>query len=253
MIYWTSTEVLLNLVAPLDSAVPSLDFEQINVFWTSGFDSVSIVFNSLSVSRCLLNCIPCIRFKCSFIWPWENQYMVHGFDSISITQFPLRFAQFQQKTPEILLLTRFRSFCFWLWVKHFCLTCVHLPLVYLSAQVSHTWSDFCRSFRVMISEIRILFTSFWFYCHWLWWSSCHPMLALFLLSVFLVWIFSWHHLFQITGTDDSCVLFHNLFLVHNLWASHALFCPLRQVCCIIGITLCRFTSHFPLFVFGSIW
>ena len=32
MIYWTSTEISLNLVAPLDSAVPSLDFEQINVF-----------------------------------------------------------------------------------------------------------------------------------------------------------------------------------------------------------------------------
>ena len=32
MIYWTSTEVLLNFVAPLDSAVPSFDFEQINVF-----------------------------------------------------------------------------------------------------------------------------------------------------------------------------------------------------------------------------
>ena len=32
MIYWTSTEVLLNLEAPLDSAVPSLDFEQINIF-----------------------------------------------------------------------------------------------------------------------------------------------------------------------------------------------------------------------------
>ena len=53
MIYWTSTEVLLNLVAPLDSAVPSLDFEQINFFWTSGFDSVSVVFDSLSVSRSL--------------------------------------------------------------------------------------------------------------------------------------------------------------------------------------------------------
>ena len=51
MIYWTSTEVLLNLVAPLDSAVPSLDFEQINIFLTSGFDSISIVFDSLSVSR----------------------------------------------------------------------------------------------------------------------------------------------------------------------------------------------------------
>ena len=53
MICWTSTEVLLNLVAPLDSAVPSFDFEQINVFLTSGFDSVSILFNSLSVSRSL--------------------------------------------------------------------------------------------------------------------------------------------------------------------------------------------------------
>ena len=53
MIYWTSTEVLLNLVAPLDSTVPSLDFQQINVFRTSGFNSGSIVFVSLSVSRSL--------------------------------------------------------------------------------------------------------------------------------------------------------------------------------------------------------
>ena len=32
MIYWTSKEVLLNLVAPLGSAGPSLDFDLINVF-----------------------------------------------------------------------------------------------------------------------------------------------------------------------------------------------------------------------------
>ena len=32
MIYWISTEVLLNLVAPLDSAMPSLDFGKINFF-----------------------------------------------------------------------------------------------------------------------------------------------------------------------------------------------------------------------------
>ena len=51
-IYWTSTEVLLNRVAPLDSAVPSFDFEQIKVFFlNSGFDFVSIVFDSRSVSR----------------------------------------------------------------------------------------------------------------------------------------------------------------------------------------------------------
>ena len=54
MIYWTSTKVLLNVLAPLDSAVPSLDFEQINVFWTSSFDSASIVFDLLSVSRSFL-------------------------------------------------------------------------------------------------------------------------------------------------------------------------------------------------------
>ena len=35
-----------------------------------------------------LNCICRVWFKCFFFWPWENQYMVHGFDFISITQFP---------------------------------------------------------------------------------------------------------------------------------------------------------------------
>ena len=53
MIYWMSTAVLLNLVAPLDLAVPSFDFEQINVLLTSGFDSISIVFDFISVSRSL--------------------------------------------------------------------------------------------------------------------------------------------------------------------------------------------------------
>ena len=48
-----STEVLLNLVAPLDSYEPSFDFEQINAFLTSGFDSISIVLDSLSFSRSL--------------------------------------------------------------------------------------------------------------------------------------------------------------------------------------------------------
>ena len=35
------------------------------------------------------------------------------------------------------------------------------------------------------------------------------MLALFLLYVFLVWIFclSWRELFQVSGTDSSCVLY----------------------------------------------
>ena len=55
-------------------------------------------------------------------------------------------------------------------------------------------------------KLEFCFTSFWFYYHRLWWSSWHAMLALFLLYVFLVWIFSRHDLFQVTGTDASCVL-----------------------------------------------
>ena len=172
-----------------------------------------------------------------------------------------------------MLLTRFRCFFFWLWLNHFCLFCVHLMLVCHSVQLSHAWSDFSHLLRVILSETRIL-------CHfilvlltlmkqltynvgiislirifrldiyhWLWWSSWHAMLALFLLFVFLVWIFSWRDLFQVTGTDASCV---NLFSVHNLWESHALFFLLRLVCCIVGITLWRFASHLLLFVFGSI-
>ena len=43
--------MLLNLVAPLDLAVPSFDSEQINVFLASGFDTVSIVFDSPGINR----------------------------------------------------------------------------------------------------------------------------------------------------------------------------------------------------------
>ena len=54
MIYWPSTEVLLNLVAPLESAVPSLDFEQINIFWPTAFNLLSCS-RRLSKSCCSLN------------------------------------------------------------------------------------------------------------------------------------------------------------------------------------------------------
>ena len=88
MICWTSTEVLLNLVSPLDSAVLSLDFEEINIFWTFGFDSVSILFDPLIVSRR----IPKLNFSYSIyvflLLLWMNQYMVYSFDSTSIAQFP---------------------------------------------------------------------------------------------------------------------------------------------------------------------
>ena len=67
MIYWAAKEVLLNLVTALDSAVPYLHFEQINVFLTSGFFIPLVLFLIRSVSvEVSLNCISRIQFKCSF-------------------------------------------------------------------------------------------------------------------------------------------------------------------------------------------
>ena len=98
-------------------------------------------------------------------------------------------------------------FLLWVWVNHCCLFCVHLMFVYHSVQLSHTWSDFSRLLRVMISETRILCHFILVYYYRLWRSSWHAMLALFLLHVFLVWIFSWCDLLQVTGTDASCDLY----------------------------------------------
>ena len=80
-------------------------------------------------------------------------------------------------------------------------------LVYHSVQLSHTWSDFSRLLRVMISETRIL-------CHFilvLLSSTLMKQLTCYvdiisLISI-LVWIFSERDLFQVTGTDASCVLY----------------------------------------------
>ena len=78
-----------------------------------------------------------------------------------------------------------------------CLFTTQLSLVILSAACSESW----------YRRLEFCLTSFWFYYHRLWWSSWHAMLALFLLYVFLVWIFSWCDLFQVTGTDASYVLY----------------------------------------------
>ena len=67
MIYWTSTKVLLNLVAALESAVPSFDCEQVNVFELLVLiPLVLYLIRSLS-AEVSLNCIYRIRFKCSLL------------------------------------------------------------------------------------------------------------------------------------------------------------------------------------------
>ena len=82
-----------------------------------------------------------------------------------------------------------------------CLFTTQLSLVILgqiSAARSESW----------YRKLEFCFTSFWFYYHRLWWSSWHAMLAIFLFSnISLVWTFSWRDLFQVPGTDASCVLY----------------------------------------------
>ena len=156
MVYWASIEVLLNLLAPLVSAVTSLDFEQINVFWASGFYPVSIVFNSFSVSKSLselyflhsIYLFLLLTLKELILGPWlgfHQHYTVSRYDMLSAESS-------LKHVPDLI-----RSFFFWIWVNHLCLICVHLLLVYHSHQFSHTRSDFSRSLRVMISETKIFF------------------------------------------------------------------------------------------------
>ena len=81
-----------------------------------------------------------------------------------------------------------------------CLFTTQFSFVILD-QISAAWSE------PWYRKLEFCFPSFWFYYYRLWWISCHAMLALFLLYVFLVWIFSWCDLFQVTGTDASYVLY----------------------------------------------
>ena len=124
-----------------------------------------------------LNCISRIQFRWSFVWPWVNQYMVCGFDLLTLDNFLLCFVRFQQKTFLILLLTRFRCSFFWLWVNQFLfiLSAYDACLPLIQAQ-----SDSSCLLKVMIWKLEFCVISLWFYYHRFWWSSWHAMLALFL-------------------------------------------------------------------------
>ena len=98
VIYWTLTKMLLNPVAPLNSAVPSLDFEQIKVFWTSNFDSVTIVLYSFSVKQKSSSTV-FITFDLSVASSDLERIDISFMALIPLVlhSFPLWFAQFQQK------------------------------------------------------------------------------------------------------------------------------------------------------------
>ena len=80
-------------------------------------------------------------------------------------------------------------------------------LVYQSAQLCHTWSDFSRSLRVMIWETRILFHSILVLLSLTLRKQLTCSVSIVSIIRILVWIFSWHDSFQVTETDASCVLY----------------------------------------------
>ena len=93
MIYWTSTVVLPNLVAPLDSAVPSLDFEQINVFWTSG-----LILLVLYLIHSVLEKHPWNVFLAFDLGvPSSDIDKIMALIPLTLHSFSQWFAQFQQK------------------------------------------------------------------------------------------------------------------------------------------------------------
>ena len=102
------------------------------------------------------------------------------------------------------MLTRFRCFFLWLWVNHFCWYWMHFTTLLNLVILGQISAAFSESWYWKL-EFRV--TSFWFYYHRLWWSSWRGMLTLYLLLVFLVWISSWHELFQVTRTDASCAIY----------------------------------------------
>ena len=208
MICWTSTEVLLNLVACMNSVVLSLDFEQINTFWTSGFDSVSILFDSLSVGRRSPELNFSFRFRRTLIWPWVNQYMVYGFDSSSIGHFPAMVCSISAEGSLNLVAH---------WIYIFLLLPLSEPFLVYFVGIWWSFTTYLSLSRLSLIlaacseswnwKLEFSVTLFWFYYYRLWWNSWHDMFGIISLISILVWIFSERDLFQVTGTDNSCVLY----------------------------------------------
>ena len=210
----------------MNSVVLSLDFEQINTFWTSGFDSVSILFDSLSVGRRSPELNFSFRFRRTLIWPWVNQYMVYGFDSSSIGHFPAMVCSISAEGSLNLVAH---------WIYIFLLLPLSEPFLVYFVGIWWSFTAYLSLSRLSLIlaacseswnwKLEFSVTLFWFYYYRLWWSSWHDMFGIISLISILVWIFSERDLFQVTGTDTSSVLY--IFVsVHNLWASHALFLPI---------------------------
>ena len=117
-----------NLVVPLDSAVPSFDFEHISVFWTSGFESVGIVFYSLSARTLYKNNWLLLMFLLlSFM---TSIYSIISIEIRLVTHFSgYKTITLHEKAMLYVLNDDFRFFAYWNITK-FCRS-IHFALVTL--------------------------------------------------------------------------------------------------------------------------
>ena len=132
MIYRTLTEMLLNLVAPLDS----LDFEQINVFWTLPVLIPLVLYLIRLVSaEVTLNCISRIRFSCSSSDVERINIWLMALTPLALHSFPYDLLSFSRRLPKSCypLNLDLSSFDFE-WMNPFCLI-----LGQISAARSESW------------------------------------------------------------------------------------------------------------------
>ena len=128
-----------------------------------------------------LNCISCIRLRCTFFRPWVNQYIVHGFDSISrvssydLLSFRGRVYKFCCSLKSTVFFFDFDQII--LNLSAFA-SSRDLLLVYNLVQLSHIYSDFSPSFKVGISETRIL---------------CHLLQVLLSSTLMKAYMPCWHY------------------------------------------------------------
>ena len=127
-----------------------------------------------------------------------------------------------------------------------CLFTTQLRLVILGKITAARWESWYR-------KLEFCFTSFWFHYYQLWWSSWHAMLALFPWYLFLVWIFSWLDLFQVTAADASYVLYIIFFQFVTFEPVRLYSAYCAWFVAFLASPLWRFVLHLPLIVFGSIW
>ena len=107
MIYWPSTELCWILLFHWIQLCLLLTLRK-SIFFELPILIPLVLYLIRSMpAEVSLNCISRIRFKCSFFWPWENQYMVHQHSNLwfialiplALHSFLLWFAQFQQEAP----------------------------------------------------------------------------------------------------------------------------------------------------------